>query len=439
MPIIAAEAEEESMDARAELLIRYAGEFVPDVVARAAGSWLETTDGRRILDFTSGQICATIGHGHPRITAAIERSLREAVHLNSRMLSPPVLDLAERLVAVLPGGLDRVMLLSTGGEANEAAVRMAKLVTGGFEVLALTRSWHGMTAGSQALTYAAGRQGHGPTQPGVFALPAPYAYRCPIKHCAGSCDRTCLEVGFEQYDQQTTGAPAAVIAEPVLSAGGVLVPPPGYFTRLVELAHERGMLVILDEAQTGFGRLGAMFGMDLFGITPDFVTLSKTLGGGLPISAVVTSAEIERAAYDRGLVYYTSHQSDPLPAAAALAVLDVVQEEDLAVRARERGDRLHRHLLDLADRHEAIGDVRGLGLLQGVELVRDRESREPAAELGDAVTLACEKAGLCMNIVRGQPGAMSACLRMAPPLTVTDDEIDTAAGILDEALAKTTA
>ncbi|MDI2129919.1 aspartate aminotransferase family protein [Yinghuangia seranimata] len=424
------------MDPRAELMVRYAGEFWPEVIARSSGSWLETTEGRRILDFTSGQICATIGHGHPRITAAVERALRENVHLNSRMLAPPVLDLAERLTGLLPDPLDRVMLLSTGGEANEAALRMAKLATGGFEVLALTRSWHGMTGGSQASTYSAGRRGHGPTMPGVFALPAPYAYRCPVRHCTDTCDTTCLDVGFDMYDEQSTGAPAAVIAEPVLSAGGVIVPPDGYFAKLAGLAHERGMMVILDEAQTGFGRLGAMFGMELFGITPDFVTLSKTLGGGLPISAVVTTAELEQTAYDRGLLYYTSHQSDPLPAAAALAVLDVVQEEDLAARARERGERLGAHLRELQNRHEGVGDVRGLGLLWGVELVEDRDTRKPATAFGDAVTGACERAGLCMNIVRGQHGEMSACLRIAPPLTVTEDEIDTAAEILDGALTK---
>lgn len=425
------------MDQRAELMIRYAGGFWPGVITRASGSWLETADGRRVLDFTSGQLCATVGHSHPHVTQAIERSLRETVHLNSRMLSTPVLDLAETLVGLMPGGLDRVLLLSTGGEANEAAIRMAKHVTGGFEVLGLTRSWHGMTMGTQAVTYAAARRGHGPQAPGAFALPAPYAYRCPIRHCADTCDHTCLEVGFEQYDEQSTGSPAAVIAEPVLSAGGVIVPPPGYFAHLAGLARERGMPLIMDEAQTGFGRLGAMFGFEHFDVRPEFVTLSKSLGGGLPLSAVVTTAEIEQTAYERGLFYYTSHQSDPLPAAAGLAVLDVVRDEDLVTKARERGERLGGHLRELQKRHEAVGDVRGLGLLWGLEFVADRETREPAPEFGDAVTAACERAGLCMNIVRSQSGPTSACMRIAPPLTVSDDEIDTAAEILDEALTRT--
>ncbi|WP_395103890.1 aspartate aminotransferase family protein [Actinomadura sp. SCN-SB] len=426
-----------TVDARRQLLIRYGGDFVPDVIARASGSRLETVEGTTVLDFTAGQICATIGHNHPAIGAAVRAALDRVVHLNSWMLSEPVLALAQRLDRLLP--FDRFMALSTGGEANEAALRMAKLATGGFEVGALTRSWHGMTAGSQMVTFAAGRRGHGPTPPGVFALPAPYAYRCPIRHCAGTCDRTCLEAGFDLFDQQSVGAPAAVIAEPVLSAGGVIVPPPGYFTRLLELCHERGMMLVLDEAQTGFGRLGTMFGMDAYGVVPDFLTVSKTLGGGLPISAVATTGAIEQAAHDRGFMYVTSHVSDPLPAAAALAVLDVVEREDLSARARERGRYLHERLTDLQDRHEQIGDVRGMGLMWGVELVHDRTTRRPAGALGTALTDECQRCGLSINLVRGQADELTSCLRIAPPLTVTDDEIDQAVDILDASLTKVAA
>jgi 2,2-dialkylglycine decarboxylase (pyruvate) len=273
--------------------------------------------------------------------------------------------------------------------------------------------------------------------PGVFALPAPYAYRCPVRHCAGTCDHTCLEVGFDLYDQQTSGSRAAVVAEPVLSSGGILVPPPGYLARLLEMTHERDMLFILDESQTGFGRLGAMFGMNIYDIVPDLVVLSKTLGGGLPISAVVTTEAIERAAFDAGLMYYTSHQSDPLPAAAALAVLDVVEEEDLAGRSARRGERLGAGLRELATRHELIGDVRGMGLLWGVELVEDRETKEPASRQGKEFTDACWTCGLSLNITKGRAGG-AACMRIAPPLTVSEEEIDTGVEIMDDALAKLT-
>ena len=313
------------MDDRADLLVRYGGEFIEGVVQRASGSFVETVDGQRVLDFTAGQICATVGHNHPRVVAAIEAACRDVLHLNSWMLSEPVLALAERLLATLPDPLRRVMFLSTGGEGIEAALRMAKLFTGRFEVISLTRSWHGVTGGASALTYAASRHGYGPVTPGVFALPAPYAYRCPVRHCDQVCDCTCLEAGFDLFDQASVGSPAAVVAEPVLSAGGVIVPPPGYLARLTELAHERGMLVIFDECQTGLGRVGAMYGFQVYGVVPDLLVLSKTLGGGLPISAVIASPEIEHECHARGFTHVTSHASDPLPAAAALAVLDVIE------------------------------------------------------------------------------------------------------------------
>jgi 2,2-dialkylglycine decarboxylase (pyruvate) len=426
------------MDPRFELLIRYAGNFAPYVVGSASGSFVTTVDGRRVLDFTAGQICATIGHNHPRVVEAIEQASRSVLHLNSWTFSEPVLELAERLVRTVPPELDRVMFLSTGGEGVEAAVRMAKMSTGGFELASLTRGWHGLTAGAAALTLAGGRRGYGPNPPGVFALPAPYAYRCPIKHCVDTCDSTCLEAGFDLFDQASVGAPAAVVAEPVLSAGGVIVPPPDYFTRLLTLCHERGMALILDECQTGLGRLGSMYGFEIYQIVPDFLVLSKTLGGGIPISAVLTSARVEQTCYERGLVYIISHTSDPMPAAAALAVLDVVEQENLAAQAKQRGDYLLARLRELQDRHEVIGDVRGMGLLSGIELVEDRETRNPARQLGVDFTNECENCGLSVNLVRGRTGGNANCVRMAPPLTISIEEIDLAVSIMDDALTRTT-
>jgi 2,2-dialkylglycine decarboxylase (pyruvate) len=421
-----------------DLLIRYGGPFAPGVVRSASGSFVEVQDGRRVLDFTAGQICATIGHNHPRVVEAIEQSCRDVLHLNSWSLSPPVLSLTERLIGTLPEPLRRAMFLSTGGEANEAALRMAKLFSGRFEVAALTRSWHGVTAGVSAHTHAGGRRGHGPTAPGTFALPAPYAYRCPIRHCDGSCDCSCLEAGFDLFDQASVGSQAAVLAEPVLSAGGVIVPPPGYFVRLAELCRERDMLLVLDECQTGLGRLGAMYGFELYDVVPDFLVLSKTLGGGVPVSAVVTRPDIEERCFELGFIHVTSHVSDPLPAAAAEAVLDVVIAEDLPAVARHRGDQLLAGLRELQTRHEAIGDVRGVGLMCGIELVEDRDTRAPADALGRALTDECLRCGLSVNLVRGQSAGSANCLRMAPPLTVSEDEVDLAVTVIDEALATVT-
>ena len=184
-------------DPRERFLIRYAGGFAPLTVARASGAWVETTDGRRILDFTSGQICSTVGHNHPRIAAAIRASLDEVMHLNSWMLSEPVLALAERLAGLLPDPLDRVMLLNTGSEANEVAVKLAKLATGRFEVVGADAQLPRPARGQRRSPTRWAHAGYGPLVPGSLALPAPYAYRCPIRHCDGACDCTCLEAGFE--------------------------------------------------------------------------------------------------------------------------------------------------------------------------------------------------------------------------------------------------
>ncbi len=420
-------------DERERFLIRYTHHFAPFTVTRASGAWIETNDGRRILDFTSGQICSTIGHNHPRIVTAIQQSLDEVIHLNSWMLSKPVLALAERLIELVPESLDKVLLVNTGSEANEVALRLAKMHTGRFEIVGLTRSWHGLQAGVASLNLAGGHAGYGPLMPGTLALPAPYAYRCPIRHCNGTCDCSCLEAGFDMIDQQSVGSLCAVIAEPVLSAGGIIVPPPDYFQRLRTLCTERGMLLVFDEAQTGFGRLGTMFGFELYGIEPDILSVSKTLGGGVPLAATLTSSEIEEDCYSKGFMHVTSHVSDPLPAAVGLAVINVIEEEGLVEQARLRGEYLMARLRELQQHHEQIGDVRGMGLLVGVELVEDRTTKEPADALGVAVGDECLQRGLSMNIVRSTGGMLN-CFRMAPPLSITESEIDTAITIIEESL-----
>jgi len=420
-------------DERFRFLIRYAGDFAPFVVERAQGAWVITTEGQRILDFTSGQISSTLGHNHPRIVAAIERSLRDGIHLNSWMVNDDVLELARRLAGLLPDPLERSILLNTGSETNEVAFRLAKAATGKFEMVGLTRSFHGLLAGTTSMTFSMGHKGNGPLMPGSFAVPAPYEYRCPIRHCAASCDRTCLDVGFELVDQASVGSLAAMVVEPVLSTGGIIPLPEGYLADAKTKCEERGMLLVVDEAQTGFGRVGSMFAFEQDDVVPDILTVSKTLGGGVPLGATVTSAEIEQRAIDNGFLHITTHVSDPMPAAAGLAVLDVLAEENLVARAAKLGGYLTERLCELQELHEQIGDVRGRGLLVGLELVQDRDSKEPANELGAAVTAECLRLGLSMNIVKGD-GSQRNCLRLAPPLTITTEEIDLAVSILDTAL-----
>ena len=417
-----------------EHLIRYGMPFAPSLIAKARGTVLWDTAGREYLDFTSGQMCATLGHNHPRIVEAIHAACEGALHLYSGMLSPPVVALSQRLAALLPPHLSRSLFLSTGAEANEAALKLAKLHSGRYEVVGFTGAWHGMTSGALAVNYVAGRQGYGPTIPGALAIPAPNAYRCPIRHCQGRCDATCLDVGFDMVDAQSTGSLAALIAEPVESSGGVIVPPDGYWQKVKEHCDKRGMLLIFDEAQTAFGRLGRNFAFEHFGVEPDMLTLSKTLGGGLPLSATVVSEEVEADCHAKGFIHPTSHVSDPLPAQVALAVLDVLAEEALPERALVMGEHLAAGLRHLQDRHEVIGDVRGFGLLQGVELVKDRATRAPDAATGRAITARCMELGLSMNIV--SVGAMAAIWRIAPPLTVTREEIDRGIAILDQAIGE---
>ncbi len=410
-------------------LIHYGRDFLDELIVRARGSYLYTEHNRAILDFSSGQMCATIGHSHPKILQAIGKAGETVIHLDSTMLSPDVVALAGRLCELLPAELSRVQLLNTGGEANEAALRLAKISSGRFEIIGMAGSWHGTTTGAASTTYAHGRKKYGPVMPGSLAIPSPNCYRCPIRHCQDRCDMACLEVGFDMVDATSVGEEAAVIIEPIQSAGGIIVPPPGYFARLRELCDQRGMLLIYDEAQTGMGRTGQLFGFSTEGVVPDILTLSKTLGGGLPLSAVITSDAVAAAAKDRGFSHYTSHASDPFTASVGLAVIDVIVAENLTERAATMGQYLRERLLELQQRYEAIGDVRGRGLLLGVEIVADRETREPGHELIKLLSERCFQLGLNVNRV----GGLHSVWRLAPPLTVTTAEIDSAIEIMDQA------
>lgn len=415
-------------------LVRYGSAFTPRIITRAAGSYVYDEQGNAILDFTSGQMSAVLGHAHPDIVAAVTGAVSNLDHLYSGMLSPPVVDFAERLAATLPAELSKVFLLTTGAESNEAAIKLAKLYTGNYEIVSFDRSWHGMTSGAAAATYSAGRRGYGPPMPGNLTLPTPNAYRSPFRTEKGEHDwRAELDYGFGVIDQQSSGSLAAVIIEPILSSGGLIDPPIGYLAALQDKCRERGMLLILDEAQTGIGRTGTMYAFERDGVVPDILTLSKTLGAGLPVAAVVTTEAIEERCYERGYLFFTTHASDPLAATVGLTVLDVVAREGLVARAGQLGLLLRERLLDLQERHEAVGDVRGRGLLQGIELVTDRASRQPADQLGQAVTAECLRLGLHMNIVQ-LPG-MGGIFRIAPPLTLSEDELDQGLTILDKALA----
>ena len=422
-------------NAAKEYLVRYGGDTFPNLFKSAKGSVVIDDTGREILDFTSGQMCATIGHNHPAIVRAVHEAGENAFHFFSGMIPEVVAELAMKLAQDwMPSSLTKSIFVNTGSESNEVALRMAKMYTGGFEIVAVGGSWHGVTGGTSAVSFASDRKGYGVPVQGIYVVPEPNEYRPYIEGLSGEESAlACLDVGLKMYDMASTGRRAAIIIEPIISAGGVLVPPRAYMQALRKAADDRGMLLIFDEAQTAFGRIGWRTGSEFFGVVPDIMTVSKTMGGGLPLAAAITSPAIEQRVHERGFTFYTSHVSDPLPATVGLAVLATIQQERLIERARTTGAYLRQQLRELQQRYEVIGDVRGEGMLLGVELVKDRESRAPHHELGALTTTKCFELGLSMNI-RRRPERGSVW-RIAPPLTTSHAEIDRAVSILDSALS----
>ncbi len=422
------------LQASRDFLVRYGGDAFPNLFTSAKGTIVKDSNGREYLDFTSGQMCATIGHNHPAIVEAVHRAGEKAFHMFSGMIPEVVAELGQTLARDwLPGDIKKTIFINTGSEATEVALRMAKMYTDGYEVLALGGSWHGITGGASTVSFASDRKGYGVPAPGVFLIPEPNSYRPYIQGATPEESALAnLNLALKMFDMQSSGRGAAIIVEPVISAGGVLVPPRSFMQALRKAADDRGMLLIFDEAQTAFGRIGTRTGSEFFDVVPDIMTMSKTLGGGLPLAAVSTTAKIEEVLHQKHFTFYTSHVSDPLTAEVGLAVLKVIKEENLIARANEMGGYLRSRLEALQRRYEVIGDIRGAGLLLGVELVTDRASRNPAHELGAMTTRKCFENGLSMNI-RRRPERGSVW-RIAPPLTVSTDEIDRAVDILDKAL-----
>ncbi|SMQ50908.1 unnamed protein product [Zymoseptoria tritici ST99CH_3D7] len=423
-----------------DCLLTYGTDFHPEIITNAEGQSITTASGHRMLDWTSGQMSTLIGHANPEIVETIHAHARNLDHLFSGMLSAPVISLAKRLTSVTPPGLDKALFLSTGGESNEAAIRLAKFYTGKFEIVGLASSWHGVTSGAIAAQYHAGRAGYGPNMPGNIALPTPNSYRSIFRHPDGSHDwKTELEYGFDLVDKQSCGSLAALILEPILSSGGMLVLPPGYLKAVKQHCERRGMLLIIDEAQTGIGRAGDMFAFQHFaeddGVVPDILTLSKTLGNGLPLSAVVTSNKIASFAKENNFLFYTTHINDPLPAAVGDKVLEIVIRDHLVERSREMGKVFQERLRALQSRYGCIGDVRGRGLMAGVEIVADRVTKEGDIDLGAAIGKRMTENGLWAQL--STMASFGGVFRLAPPLTTTDEELMAGLDIIEEAFAST--
>jgi 2,2-dialkylglycine decarboxylase (pyruvate) len=403
--------------------------FTGPVLDRGSGSVVVDINGKEYLDFNSGQMCAALGHNNAHIVDAIKESCDTLIHSSSSILNTKEIQLARRLGELVPRPLKKSVFLGSGSDSNETAVTIAKKYTGGYEIAAPHVNFSGLSHGTRQVTYAGWHAGYGPGAPGTFAIIAPYCYRCPLGLTYPSCDIACLRASMELLDAQSSGELAAVITEPLFSAGGVIEPPKGWLVRLAEAVHERDMLLILDEAQTGLGKLGTLFACEQEGVVPDIMTISKHFGGGIEISAVVTTPEIEEKVAAAGLVVGHSHTNDPLACNAALASLDLIVGENLPQKANEIGLAWKTHLQRLAQKYEIIGDVRGRGLIQGIEFVRDRMGKAPFYALGRAVHDRCLQSGLLFSVRR-----KGSVLRFVPPFTTSGEQLDRAAEMLDQAI-----
>ncbi|KZF25601.1 2,2-dialkylglycine decarboxylase [Xylona heveae TC161] len=436
-PPLYAEADQNKLEKKVEkYLANYGTKFQKDVITGTHGLYVFTANGHKVLDWTSGQMSCLIGHGHPEIVKVIADHALYLDHLFSGMVSPPVINLAERLVTNLPSGLDKAFFLSTGGESNEAAIKLAKVFTGKFEIVGLGASWHGVTAQALGAQYHFGRKGQGPMMPGMHMLPQPNAYRSVFRKPDGSYDwETELDYGWNLIDAASCGSLAACIVECIQSSAGMHVLPPGYLKALKQHCEKRGMLLIVDEAQTGVCRAGDFMAINHEDVVPDILTLSKTLGNGLPLSAVITSDHIATTAAERDYCFYTTHVNDPLPAAVGDKVLEIVLRDNLVQNSREIGAALHAGLNRLKERYACIGDVRGRGLMAGVEIVADRSTKKPALELARRIGDRAYELGLWANL--SSHASFGGVFRIAPPITITRDVLDRGLKILEEAFAST--
>jgi 4-aminobutyrate aminotransferase-like enzyme len=408
--------------------------FSRTIITRAKGTMLYDSDSKEIIDFTSGQMSSSLGHSHPEIAQVVAEYIEKLDHLNSTVLCPEVVQLATEMAKILPAPLQKSFFLSTGSESVEAAIAIAKRATGKFEVIALLSAYHGSTQGSAAATYCIGRKHRSPVMPGQLAFPAPNGLLSPFRKPDGSYDwETEMDFGWAMIDQQSVGSIAAFVFEPILSAGGVIEPPKYYFKRLAYECRKRGILLIADEAQTGLGRCGHMFAFEQDEIVPDVLALSKSLGAGIALSSVSTTAEIADRALKNGLMFVTTHLNDPLPAAVGCKVLEIVQRDNIVQRSRDRGAQLRRGLERLRDKYWCIGELRGRGLLQGMQILDDPSTSRKSAQLGLAISTKALELGLSCQVT-ALPEA-SGVFRIAPPTTVSEGEIEKALEIMDRAFA----
>jgi 4-aminobutyrate aminotransferase len=404
----------------------------PLVPSHGEGAIVEDVDGNRFLDCAAGIAVNGTGHCHPRVVAAIRQQAGQLLHMcGADFYEPLYIRLADRLAALAPGDEPKkVFLGNSGAEAVEAALKLARYHSGRPYVIAFLGSFHGRTMGAVSLTASKPlyRRGFGPLVPAIVHVPFAYCYRCAYNLTYPACDIACVDAIEEQLLARTIAPDevAAIFVEVVQGEGGYIVPPDGWLQKVRVLCDRHGILLLDDEVQAGIGRTGRMFAAEHYGVVPDMICSAKALGSGLPISALIAPNRV--MTWPAG-AHGSTFGGNPVSCAAALATLDVIEEEGLVENAARVGDRLVSRLRELAESSELIGDVRGLGLMIGIELVRDKTTKERAKEEADALMTACFERGL-LTLSCG-PNS----LRLSPPLILTEGQADAAVAILSDALA----
>ncbi len=423
------------MDRRRNAVSSGLGTATPIFASEAKGALLTDVDGNTFIDFGGGIGVLNAGHTNPRVVEAAKEQLDRFTHTCYYVTQyEPYVELAEKLNALAPGDSPkRSFFVNSGAEAVENAVKIARSYTGRPAIIAFENAFHGRTLMGITLTSKVDpyKKSFGPYVPEVYRVPAPYPYRCPAgKDCSGGCQGDCfgaLEKAFVSYVDP--GSVAAIIVEPVSGEGGFIPFPDFYLRKLRELCDRHGIVLIVDEVQTGFGRTGKMFAIEHSGVVPDLVTTAKSLGGGLPIAGVTGKAEIMDAVHTGGLG--TTYGGNPVACAAALAVLETFEEDNLLARASVIGDRVMGRLRDIQQKHpDFVGDVRGRGPMAAMELVKDAESRTPDKERTAAIVESALQEGLLL-LTAGQYGNV---IRTLTPLVITDDELEEGLNILSRAV-----
>jgi 4-aminobutyrate aminotransferase len=404
--------------------------FFPMAIRTGAGAEIVDWEGKRYIDFLSAAAIANVGHQHPRVVAAIQNQAAELVHYNAAYAyHKPLADALAAIAAIAPvPGKKRVALGVSGADANDGAIKLARAATGRQKIIAFYRSYHGNTYGALSLSTVSPnmRKGFGPFLPEVYHVPYPDRYRSAEGDAAG---QACLDQLRLLLEGSAPGEEvAAIIWEPIQGDAGVIVPPREFVDGLVRTCREYGILLVSEEVQTGMGRTGRWFACEHFGLVPDMVVMGKALGAGMPISALVAREELMSHWRSPGHVFCTGQ--NPVCCAAAVATIRVIEEEDLVSRARTLGDYLMKELRGMRERYEVIGDVRGLGLLLGVDLVLDRKTKERARAVTAKVSWRCWEKGLFVTFFSGS------VLRICPPLVIAKEQVDRALSILDESLSE---